>query len=311
MKRTLQLTLVLASFFVGLLQAQSVTYSTFQVPQATTNSLSVDGINNAGVTVGYLTDASGNLEGFMRSSSGDITLLVDPLDTTTPSATVAYGLNNASTVVGYFWDTSASLYYAYFYRGGTWETYNVPNQPAGTDFALEGINNKGSYCGFVLQPPYTTYLNFVSINGEVTVFQVNGSNAEGCAAINDSNTAVGYYADAAGVYHGWVRKPSGVINTIDVPAASTSVGTAPCISGTVAGTTIEGINDTGFMSGHYWDKKYNEHGFVRTPGGKFINLNVPGAYQSAGGAINNKDQVAGHWATDSSCDDEGFIATIK
>jgi hypothetical protein len=311
MKRTLQLTLLLGTISAGLLHAQSISYSTFEVPQAAQNSLSVEAMNGAGVIVGYLTDTSGNLDGWMRDANGDITLLVDPLDTSTPSATVAYGLNNAGTITGYFWDTSASLYYGYFYSDGNWETYTVPNQPAGTDFATGGINNKGSFCGFILQSPYTTYLNFVSIGGQVTVFQVDGSNTEACIAMSDSNTAVGYYIDASGVDHGWVREASGKITTINVPAASTTPGTAPCVSGTtIAGSVVEGINNAGFISGHYWDKKYNEHGFLRTPSGKFISLNVPGAYQTSGGDINNKNEMVGHWATDTSCDDQGYIATI-
>jgi hypothetical protein len=311
MKRTLQLTLLLGSLFIGLLHAQSISYSTFDVPEAAQNALAVQAINDSGVIAGFLTDTSGNVEGFMRDGDGTITLLVDPLDTTTPSGTVAYSINNASTVTGYFYDTSAALYYGYFYSGGNYETYTIPNQPADTDFGVGGINNKGSFCGLVLQPPYTTYLNFVSISGEVTVFQVDGSNAENCFAMNDSNTAVGYYADASGVLHGWMREASGKITTINVPGASTTAGSAPCISGTVGGTDVLGINDQGFISGHYWDTQYNEHGFIRTPGGKFITLNVPGAYQTSGGAISDKNNMVGHWAIDSSCDDEGYIAKIS
>jgi len=311
MKRTLEIALIFASLFVGLLHAQSITYSTFEVPEAATDDLSVQSINDSGLIAGYLTDTSGNTEGFTRTASGDITLLVDPLDTSTPSTTVAYGLNNAGTVTGYFWDTSASLYYGYFYTNGNWETYTVPNQPAGTDFATGGINNNGSFCGFVLQPPYTTYVNFVSINGVVTTFQVDGSNNEACFGMNDSDTAAGYYLDSAGLAHGWLRDSSGTITTINVPAASTTPGANPCISGNVGGTYVGGINDQGFISGHFFDKKNNEHGFIRTPGGKFIELNVPGAFQTAGGNIDNKDQMVGHWATDSACDDEGFIATIN
>jgi len=310
MKRTLQVALVLASLFVGLLHAQSISYSNFDVPQAATNGLSVQAINDSSLIVGYLTDTSGNEEGFMRTPNGDITLLVDPLDTSTPSATVAYGLNNAGTIVGFFYDTSASLYYGYFYNDGNWETYTIPNQPAGTDFGVGGINNKGSFCGLVLQPPYTTYLNFVSINGEVTVFQVDGSNAESCLAINDSDTAVGYYVDSSGVTHGWMRESSGTITTINVPGASTTPGSNLCTSN-VAGTGAFGINDQRFVSGHYWDTENNEHGFIRTPGGKFITLNVPGAYQTAGGAIDNNDDMVGHWITDTSCNDEGYIAKIN
>lgn len=310
MKRILELVLVLAGLFVGLLPAQSISYSTFEVPEATQNNLSVDAINNSGVITGYLTDSSGNLKGWVRNAKGIIDLLVDPLDTTTPTATVAYGLNNGDTVTGYFFDTTDNLYYGYFFNAGTYTTYMVPNQPAGTDFAVAGINNKGSFCGLLLQPPYTTYMNYVSINGEVTVFQVNGSNSEDCLAINDSDTAVGYYLDSAGVEHGWMRDSSGNITTINVPAASTTAGTAPC-AGTVGGTQLQGINDQGFISGHYWDKKYNEHGFIRTPAGKFVTLNVAGAYETSGGGINNKNQVVGHWATDSSCDEQGYIATVS
>lgn len=310
MKRSFELTLAVAGLFAGLLHAQSITYSTFEVPEAAPNNLSVDAINSSGVVGGYLTDTSGNLKGWVRNTRGVINLLVDPLDTTSPSATVVYGLNNGNTVTGYFFDTADNLYYGFFFNAGTYTTYTVPNQPAGTDFAVAGINNKGSFCGQLLQPPYTTYMNFVSINGEVTVFQVGGSNSEDCLGINDSDVAVGYYLDSIGVEHGWMRDSSGNITTIDVPAASTTAGTAPC-AGTVGGTQPGAINDQGFISGHYWDKKYNEHGFIRTPAGRIISLNVPGAYETSGGGINNKNQVVGHWATDNTCDEQAYIATIQ
>lgn len=310
MKKILQLTLFLGSILVGLMNAQSITYSTFEVPEAAPEGLSIQGINNSGVTDGYLTDTSGNLKGFVRNAKGDINLLVDPLDTTTPTATVAYGLNNGNTVVGYFFDTADSLYYGYFLNTGTYSTYIVPNQPAGTDISVGGINNSGSFCGIVLQPPYTTYQIFVSLNGVVTVFQVEGSDNENCFGINDSGTAVGFYTDSAGVEHGWMRTSSGNITLINVPAASTTAGTAPC-AGTVGGSSPAGINNQGFITGHYWDKKFNEHGFIRTPAGKYLTLNVPGAYQTAGGGISNKNQMVGHWAVDSSCNEQGFIATIN
>ena len=86
------------------------------------------------------------------------------------------------------------------------------------------------------------------------------------------------------------------------------VGTNPCLSGSVGGSWVGGINNAGYITGHYWDKSYNEHGFVRTPAGKFITLNVPGAYQTAGG-INGAGVMVGHW-TDSSCNSSGYMATI-
>jgi len=106
-----------------------------------------------------------------------------------------------------------------------------------------------------------------------------------------------------------MRDSSGVITQIDEPEASTSVGTAPCV-GSIGGTSALSINNKGYIGGHYWDTSYNEHGFIRAPSGTFITVNVPGAYQTAGVEINNANVAVGHWVTDTSCDDEGFIATI-
>jgi hypothetical protein len=309
MKRLLPLALLLIAFST-LLHAQ-FKYTTFEVPDAATNALSVQAINNSGVIAGYLTDTSGNLEGWVRATNGDITLLVDPLDTTSPSASLAYGLSNSGIVTGYFYDTSANLYYGYFYSDGNYTTYQVPGQPTGTDTALGGIYNYDNFCGLVLEPPYSGYQDFVSINGVVTVFSPFGSTSTNCFGINSSGTAVGFYDDSAGVTHGWMRESSGKITQIDDPDASTDTGTNPCLSSPVGGSWAGGINEYGYISGHYWDKSYNEHGFLRSAKGAFVTLNVPGAFQTAGGGLNNAEQVVGHYATDSSCNDAGYIATPK
>jgi hypothetical protein len=308
--RYLCLAFVLTFAFTTTLHAQSISYSTFDVPEAATDALNVRTVNTAGVIAGYLTDTSGNLKGWVRATDGTITLLVDPLDTTIPSATLVYGLSNNGISTGYFYDTAAALYYGYFYNNGQYITYSVPGQPVGTDTAVGGIYNQENFCGLLLPPPYTAYQDFVSIKGVVSVFSPFGTTNTNCFALNSSNTAVGSYIDSAGLSHGWMRTSAGAITKIDVPGASTTPGPAPCISGNAGGTEVEGINDQGYVSGHYWDKSYNEHGFMREPGGRFVILNVPGAYQTAGGAINNALVMVGHWATDSSCDDEGYIATL-
>ena len=125
--------------------------------------------------------------------------------------------------------------------------------------------------------------------------------------MNDSGTAVGYYTDAAGVFHGFMRTSAGVITVIDLPDASSTPGTAPCVTGPVAGTVVFGINNTGYVSGHYWDTANNEHGFIRTPAGKWIRVNAPGAFQTAGGGLNDKVSFIGHYV-DNACNQFGFIA---
>jgi hypothetical protein len=183
----------------------------------------------------------------------------------------------------------------------------VPGQPQYTTTALEGINDKGDLCGFVQQPPYTVTSGFVEIGGVVTIFAADGSTTTLCSAINDSGTAVGYYVDSSGVNHGFTRTSSGTITTINAQGASTTPGDAPC-TGTTAGTIAIGINNAGYVSGHYFDTSYNEHGFIMTSSGKFIEINVPGAYQTSGGGLNDHDVLVGHY-DDTSCNESGYIAT--
>ncbi len=288
--------------------AKGFNFTTFTVSGATT--LGVESINNAGTISGYYVDSANNTLGFLRSSSGIVTPYTDPLDTTTPSYTAGAQINRAGAVAGEFFDTSQGAYLGYIYKSATGKfvTYSVPGQPQYTTNALTGINNKGEVCGYFTPPPYTLISAFVEAGGTVTPFTVNGSALNYCEALNDSGTAVGDYKDAAGVYHGWMRTAAGILSTIDVPAASTTPGTAPCVSGPIAGTVPLGINTAGYVSGHYWDTRYNEHGFLMTPGGKFLTIDVPGAYQTAGGGLNDKAVVVGHYA-DSTCASLGYIAT--
>jgi len=78
----------------------------------------------------------------------------------------------------------------------------VPGQPQYTTTGLYGGNDVGGLCGFVDPPPYTIASTFISRNGVVSLFQIEGSmNALG----------------SAGVVHGWVMNARGVITVIEAP----------------------------------------------------------------------------------------------
>jgi len=296
------------------MHAQGYTYSTFSVSDAapaTDGSLGVQAINKSGVVVGWLVDTSNNTKAWVRATDGTITVFTDPLNTGTPAYTGAYGINNAGSIVGIFTDTAAGDYPGFIESpSGKFRTFNLPNEPSGTATFLEGVNNhSGNYCGSVGTSPEFNYQAFVDLGGEVTIFTIDGSTDAGCVAINDSNVAVGFYYDSAGLEHGWSRDPStGDITTINEPNAVTVTGTAACWGTGFGGTEVLGINDKGEISGHYWDKNYKSHGFLLTTTGKFKELNVPGAYQTGGGGINASGQITGHYS-DSSCNNYGFIAT--
>lgn len=279
-------------------------FTKFSVPGAVV--LGVEDINNNGTISGYYTDSAGDTRGFMLPSGGTVATLIDPLDTATPGFTAAYSIDGTGTIVGQFYDAAATTYSGFFYTNGTFTTYNLPNQPQYTSTSVIGINSKHGFCGFIFPPPYTATSSFVSSDsGVISTFAVNGSTDSECTAMNDAGTTVGLYSDSAGVYHGFIRNAEGGIAVIDVPGASTVPAAAPCSAGLVAGTVINGINDLGEISGHFWDTSNNEHGFLRNSNGTFTQIDVPGAYQTAGGGLSDEDVMVGHWAN-SSCVESGY-----
>jgi len=63
----------------------------------------------------------------------------------------------------------------------------------------------------------------------------------------------GYYATADGIYHGFLRRPNGQIETFNAPG------------GPNAATFPKDINDLGQIVGYYQDANFALHGFVRSP----------------------------------------------
>jgi hypothetical protein len=101
-----------------------------------------------------------------------------------------------------------------------------------------------------------------------------------------------------------VRDPKGNISTVDVPGASTAAG---------SGTNLLGINNFGWVSGHFTDVSGGEHGFIGVPDGHSwaffqIDVPVPGATATFGGGLNDFGAIAGHYVT-SDGKQLGYIAS--
>jgi hypothetical protein len=87
--------------------------------------------------------------------------------------------------------------------------------------------------------------------------------------INNAGAITGYYLDANNVYHGFVRSPEGKFTSFEAPGADTNAQD-------FNGTLPNAINDVGDITGEYYDAMSVEHGFLRTPEGKFTTFDVPG-----------------------------------
>lgn len=89
-------------------------------------------------------------------------------------------------------------------------------------------------------------------------------------AVNLEGTVTGWYWDANGITHGFVRCADGKITPFDAPGA----GTNPNNFG---GTIPVGINNLGTVVGYQNDENGVSHTFVRTVDGKFKMFDAPGA----------------------------------
>ena len=100
-------------------------------------------------------------------------------------------------------------------------------------------------------------------------------------SVNDSNIAVGFYTDAAGVTHGYrYNIAAGTFSAnIDDPSA-------------VGSTTAAAINNAGEIAGFYTDAAGNTNGFVEN-GGFFSTIDVPGAMDTSLLGLNNKGEAVG------------------
>lgn len=294
-----------------------VRFSQFTVP-GSTGRLGVSDINDLGEVVGYYTDTAGDIFGFVRTSRGGLTTLSNPSNTGSPAFTAAYGVNNFGAIAGLYVNTAANAYESFLYTNGNWGSYFYPGLPAGSETGLYKANDVGGYCGFVIKnvSPYPAQAFVSTRNGAGNaIFSGNDSVNTFCEDINDFGTAVGSYQDSKGVWHGFVRTAGGAFKKIDYPGASTVQGNEPCpdedgpnVGNLAAGTVVLGINNLGDISGHFWDTSYNEHGFVLS-GGKFTQIDYPGAYQTGGGGLNDLGQFVGHYV-DSSCTAYGYIANL-
>jgi hypothetical protein len=109
--------------------------------------------------------------------------------------------------------------------------------------------------------------------------------------LNNFGAITGSYLDANNVFHGFLRSPDGHFTTFDAPGA----GTAPQ---SFNGTAPNAINDSGAITGPYYDANGLSHGFLRSPEGAFITFDVPDS--TAGTttpiALNLQGAIVGYFA---------------
>jgi hypothetical protein len=115
-----------------------------------------------------------------------------------------------------------------------------------------------SLCPDRAPSPVGTFISFDPPDSQGTI----------AVAINPFDTVAGYYSDADGNLHGFVRSVTGQIVSFDAD-------TAP--AGFFQETVVLGINTLGEVTGFYFDLTGASYGFVRSNSGQITLFNAPDA----------------------------------
>jgi len=116
------------------------------------------------------------------------------------------------------------------------------------------------------------------------------------SGINNKNQVAGYYADASGNYHGFIKE-YGTYTRVNVPKAPD--------------TYPDGINNGGIIQGQIFDASFMAEGWVGTPSGVFTIANYPGAAATAIVGINDLGDLCGGYGPAPAVAQKAFIAFLQ
>jgi hypothetical protein len=123
------------------------------------------------------------------------------------------------------------------------------------------VDANNVYHGF-LRSPKGSFTTFEAPGADTTAGTFNGTSPN---SINDLGAITGYYSDANGFNHGFLRSHEGKFTTFDVPGAG-GFGSFPIA-----------INLEGAVVGNYTDSNYSFHAFLRSPDGTYTTWIGPDA----------------------------------
>jgi hypothetical protein len=226
------------------------------------------GMNSKLAIVGYYTDANGGYHGFLRSSQGKITTLNHPkAGKGSGQGTLAGDINTSGEIVGYYLDSN-NVYHGFVRTSaGKYTRLDAPNagtgQYQGTQPAFgDGFTDAGAVTGTYHDSKNNSHGFVRAPDGHFTTIDIAGSFGTYIAGINAKNVIAGQYVSSD--FFGFLRAPNGKVTSFSVlkGAPGFSVGT---------------INDSGAITGWYYDAQIVAHGYVRDPNGRITMFSVPGA----------------------------------
>jgi hypothetical protein len=236
-------------------------------------------VSSAGRVMGSYIDSKGVYHGFLRSRTGAITTFDVPQAGTGPGqGTAPQSMNERGEVTGWYVDNSGSAHGFLRSPEGAFVSFDAPATGSGScgaggicasgtngasinaDGVISGqfVDTEGVWHGLVRFP-----------DGSMQTFDTPGGGTQAgqgtyvtfTDGINPRGAIVGAYADAGGIFHGFVY-PDGNFATFD-PAGSFF-------------TNNSGITPNGTVTSFYEDANLVLHGYIRAPDGTFSYFDISG-----------------------------------
>jgi PEP-CTERM motif len=203
------------------------------------------------------------------------------------------GINNAGEIAGYFGSGNANFPNKGYATTPPYNTSFVDeNFPGSAQTQVTGLNNVGTTVGFYSNTNNGIGLdsNFGFVEQGGTFTPVNNPNTavtpptfNQLLGVNNSNIAVGFYTDGAGVTHGYTYNIGTMAFSADIndPMA-------------VGNTTAAAINNSGEIAGFYTDAGGVFHGFLDI-GGMFTTIDPTGSTSTVLLGLNDNGFAVGDY----------------
>ena len=184
--------------------------------------------------------------------------------------TDAEAINLQGWVAGTYADAGYDTHGFVRFAHGAITTFDVP----GFIGVINQIEPGGEVVGSYIESNGFGHGFVHKLDGTLTAFEAPGATRDvdgiGCGkcsgtlttAANAAGRIVGYFGDASGAIHGFLRERTGKIAVLDVPASSATFPLA--------------INLEGDIAGRYKDATGSVRGFLRAKDGSVESFDVPG-----------------------------------
>src|SRR5208337_2114369 len=221
--------------------------------------------------------------------------------------TNAIGVNALGSIVGWYIDQNNVSHGFLRYSNGSFATFDPPGSTSTITYAL---NWEGAIAGYYYDANNVIHGFLRYPNGDFTIFDAPGAGVAAnqgtfpqfFSCLTTTGAITGFYLDANGVFHGFLRAHNGEITTFDPPGAGIGVA---------QGTLPFSINLGGAITGTYADTNTVLHGFLRAHNGEITTFDAPGAgtgvAQGTLGQANNPGGTIVGYYVDANNANHGFV----